>query len=101
MLIAAGCKLCEQPGADPGGPYHKCHPHSKYKSAAPRQEEGDRGEDDHGQHAVSDEADAPVQIEVPAAAARQHGEDEVEEEGCDGDPAEHDPEVELPREELE
>ena len=69
VFVATGCKLCEQPGADPGRPQHERHPHSKYEPAAPRQEEGDRGEDDHGQHAVTDEADAPVEIEVPAAAA--------------------------------
>lgn len=94
MLFPTRGQLNEEPRADPGGPEHKDGPHDKDHDAAMGHEEGHCGEDHHGEHAVANKAEAAVEIKV-AVAAGEHVEDDVEEEGGDGDPAEDDTEVEL------
>ena len=57
-------------------------------------------EDHHREHALPNQTQASIEIQIPVAAC-EHVEDDLNEKRGDSDPAKDDTKVELPREKLE
>lgn len=65
-----------------------------------RHEERNGREDHHREHAIANQAQTSIEIQIPVAA-REHVEDDVKEKRGNSDPAKDDTEVELPGKKLE
>lgn len=99
MLIPPS-HLHEQPSANPSRPNHENRRNTGDHGPSLWEEQRHRRQDHHGEHAVPDQANAPVEIQR-AVSPGEHVENDVEEQRRDGNPTEDDAEVDLPGEELE
>ncbi|CAL9769187.1 unnamed protein product, partial [Musa acuminata subsp. burmannicoides] len=100
MFVSTCHQLYRKPRANPRRPQHKNCCHREDHNPIMGHKKRHCREHHHRQHAVPNQARAPVQIQVPVPSG-EHIEDHIEVESGDDEPTQDDPKVELSGEKLE